>query len=227
MSDFLKPPSLLEKSALGGAAESYHQQLMGQEGSELRAYLTESRGLSVETIVKFQLGVAQGLGVSPNHESKRGWLSIPYLSPTGVLSMRFRRPPDSDHQAKYWSPAGSKSRVFNTNALLNPGHWIAICEGEFDTMAATQAGIPAIGFPGVKSWQPYCRNMLSGFSRIIVLADNDDKDGQGAKFGEMIADQLEDVKVVLAPKGHDVNSALLELGIQGLRSHFGIDKQSE
>lgn len=69
--------------------------------------------------------------------------------------------------------------------------------------------------------------MLSGFSRIIVLADNDDKDGQGAKFGEMIAEQLEDVKVVLAPKGHDVNSSLLELGASGLREHFGIDKHSE
>jgi DNA primase len=140
--------------------------------------------------------------------------------------MRFRRPPDSEHPAKYWSPAGSKTRVFNTSALLNPGHWIAICEGEFDTMAATQAGIPAVGFPGVQSWEPYCRNMLSGFSRIIVLADNDDK-GQGLAFGEMIAEQLEETKFVLAPPGHDVNSTLKELGIRGLRDHFGIDKHSE
>jgi DNA primase len=225
MSDFLKPPTLLEKSHLGGLAESYHQALLGQGESGLLAYLTSERSLTLETIKHFRLGVAEGQGVSPEHESKRGWLTIPYLSPTGVLSMRFRRPPGSDHQAKYWSPAGSKSRVFNTNALLNPGHWIAICEGEFDTMAATQAGIPAVGFPGVKSWQPYCRNMLSGFSRVIVLADNDDKDGQGLKFGEMIADQLEDVKIVLAPKGHDVNSTLAELGPAGLRAHFGIDKQ--
>lgn len=224
---FLRPPTLLEKSHLDGLAENYHQQLLSPEGSELCHFLTAERGLTMETIKRFRLGIAQGPGVSPNHESKRGWLSIPYISPTGVLSMRFRRPPESDHQAKYWSPAGSKSRVFNTNALLNPGHWIAICEGEFDTMAAVQCGIPAIGFPGVKSWQPYCRNMLSGFSRIIVLADNDDKDGQGAKFGEMIAEQLEDVKVVLAPKGHDVNSSLLELGAAGLRAHFGIDKHAE
>jgi DNA primase len=224
---FLKPPSLPEKSLLGGAAESYHQQLLSQKESELYRYLIVERGLTLETIKHFRLGVAQGQDVSPNHESKRGWLTIPYLSPTGVLSMRFRRPPDSDHQAKYWSPAGSKSRVFNTNALLNPGHWIAICEGEFDTMAATQAGIPAVGFPGVKSWQPYCRHMLSGFSRIVVLADNDDKDGQGAKFGEMIAEQLEGVEVALAPPGHDVNSTLKELGIHGLREHFGIDKHSE
>jgi DNA primase len=223
----LKPPSALEKSLLGTTAANYHQQLLSPEGESLYRYLTEERALSRETIVQFQLGLVQGQGVSPSHEPKRGWLSIPYISPTGVLSMRFRRPPDSDAPAKYWSPAGSKSRVFNTNALLNPGHWIAICEGEFDTMAATQAGIPAVGFPGVTSWQPYCRNMLSGFSRVIVLADNDDKDGQGAKFGEMIADQLDEVKVVLAPRGHDVNSCLKEFGAHGLREKFGIDKHSE
>ena len=127
---------------------------------------------------------------------------------------------------KYFSPRGTRSRVFNTNALLNPGHWIAICEGEFDTMAATQAGIPAIGIPGVQAWAPYMRAMLSGFSRILVLADNDDA-GQGLAFGEMIAEQLDEVKICLAPKGHDVNSTLRELGAAGLRAHFKIDKHSE
>ena len=223
---FLKPPSLLEKSLLGGTAESYHQQLLAQSESKLYRYLTEERGLTLETIKHFQLGIADGPGVSPSHESKRGWLTIPYLSPTGVLSMRFRRPPDSEAPMKYWSPKGTKTRVFNTNALLNPGHWIAITEGEMDCIAATQAGIPAIGIPGVQSWARYMRPMLSGFSRIIVMADNDDK-GQGQQFGEMIAEQLEEVKVVLAPKGHDVNSTLVSLGIHGLREHFGVDKHSD
>jgi DNA primase len=70
------------------------------------------------------------------------------------------------------------------------------------------------------------RNVLSGFSRVIVLADNDDS-GQGLAFGEMIAEQLDEVKIVLAPKGHDVNSTLKELGPAGLRSHFGVDKHSD
>jgi len=224
MSDFLKPPSSLEKSALGGTAESYHQQLLSKAGAELLAYLTESRGLSLDLVRQFKLGAV--LDPVASNQSVRGFISVPYLSPTGVLSIRFRRPPDSEAPMKYWSPKGTRTRVFNTNALLNPGHWLAVCEGEFDTMAATQAGIPAIGIPGVQSWAPYMRNMLSGFSRVLVLADNDDK-GQGNAFGEMIAEQLEEVKVILAPKGHDVNSALKELGIHGLRQHFGIDKQSE
>lgn len=224
--DFLKPPSALEKSLLGTTAAEYHKQLLSPDGESLLDYLMEGRGLSLDIIKQFQLGAVLGQGVSPSNETVRGFISVPYLSPTGVLSMRFRRPPDSEAPMKYWSPKGTKTRVFNTNALLNPGHWIAITEGEMDCIAATQAGIPAIGIPGVQSWKPYMRHMMSGFSRVMVLADNDDK-GQGQQFGEMIAEQLDEVKVVLAPKGHDVNSTLKELGIHGLREHFGIDKHSD
>jgi len=222
----LTPPSELEKSLLAGTAAEYHKQLLSPEGSEHYRYLTETRKLSRETIERFRLGVVLGSDVSPTNETVRGFISIPYLSPTGVLSMRFRRPPESDAPMKYFSPKGTKTRVFNTNALLDPGHWIAICEGEFDTIAATQCGIPAIGIPGVQSWAGYMRNMLSGFSRVIVMADNDDKNGEGLKFAEMVAEQLDEVKIILAPKGHDVNSTLVELGPAGLRAHFGVGKHN-
>jgi DNA primase len=220
----LKPPSALEKSLLGTTAAEYHKQLMSPEGAVLLDSLVSDRALSLDIIRQFQIGAV--LNPVASNETARGWVSIPYLSPTGVLTMRFRRPPDSDAPMKYWSPKGTATRMFNTNALLNPGHWIAICEGEFDTIAATQAGIPAIGIPGVQSWKPYMRHALNGFSRVIVLADNDDS-GQGAAFGDMIAEQLEEVKVRMAPKGHDVNSSLKEFGIAGLREKFGIDKHAD
>lgn len=224
MSDFLKPPSLQEKSHLNGSAAEYHRQLLSPEGSGHLDYLMSERALSLDTIKQFQLGAVLNPGASDS--TARGFISIPYQSPTGVLRMRFRQGPDSDAPFKYWSARGSRNRVFNTGALVNPGHWIAICEGEMDTISATQCGIPAVGIPGVQNWKPYMRNMLSGFSRIIVLADNDDK-GQGAEFGERLAMELEEAKVVLAPKGHDVNSAMKELGIAGVREAFGIDKHSE
>ena len=209
---------------LGTATDAYHKALLSPDASDHYRYLTEERGFSPETIDRFKLGVVLGPDVLPTDEPKRGWLAFPYLSPTGVLMIRYRRPPGSDAPMKYWTSKGDKMRMFNTNALMNPGHWIAICEGEGDTMAATQCGIPAVGIPGVHHWKPYMRNQLSGFSRIIVLADNDDS-GQGLAFGEMIADQMDEVKIVLAPKGHDVNSVLAEFGTQGVRDKFGIDKQ--
>jgi DNA primase len=207
--------------------ESYHQALFSPEGEPLLDYLMTERAFSLEVIKQFKLGAVLGSGVLASDEPKRGWLAFPYLSPTGTLMIRYRRPPGSDAPMKYWTSRGDRMRMFNTNALVNPGHWIGICEGEGDTVAATQAGIPAVGVPGVKHWKPYMKHMLSGFSRIIVLADNDDKDGQGLAFGEMIAEQLDEVKVVLSPKGHDVNSTLKELGAAGLREHFKVDKHSE
>ena len=223
---FLRPPSALEKSLLGTATDNYHQALFSPAAESHLAYFQKERGFSLETIKQFKLGVVLGQDVLASDEPKRGWLTFPYLSPTGVLMIRYRRPPGSDAPMKYWTSKGDKMRMFNTNSLVNPGHWLAICEGEGDTIAATQCGIPAVGIPGVHHWKPYMRNQLSGFSRIIVLADNDDK-GQGAEFGEMLTEQLDEVKVVLAPKGHDVNSALLELGPAGVREHFGIDKHSD
>jgi DNA primase len=224
---FLRPPSALEKSLLDTATDNYHQALLSQGAESHLAYLTEERGFSLETIKRFKLGVVLGQGVLASDEPKRGWLTIPYLSPTGTLMIRYRRPPGSTAPMKYWTSKGDKMRMFNTNALVSPGHWIAICEGEADTMAAVQCGIPAVGVPGVHHWKPYMRNILSGFSRVVVMADNDDKEEQGAKFGEMIAEQLDEVKVILSPKGHDVNSTMLALGPAGLRQHFGIDKHSE
>jgi DNA primase len=220
----LKPPSALEKSLLGTTAAEYHKQLLSKAGQSHLDFLMNDRSLSLDIIKQFQVGLV--LEPAASNETVRGWTSIPYLSPTGVLSMRFRRPPESDAPMKYWSPKGTRTRCYNTSALLNPGHWIAVCEGEFDTIAATQANIPAIGIPGVQSWAPYMRNMLSGFSRVLVLADNDDS-GQGLAFGEMIAEQLDEVKIVLSPKGHDVNSTLKELGVHGLREHYGIDKHGD
>lgn len=211
---------------LGTATDAYHRALLSKEGESLLDYLMTERSFSLDIIKQFKLGAVLGRDVLAADEPKRGWLAFPYLSPTGTLMIRYRRPPGSEAPMKYWTSKGDKMRMFNTNALVNPGHWIAICEGEGDTIAATQAGIPAVGIPGVHHWKPYMRNQLSGFSRIIVLADNDDK-GQGAEFGEMLSEQLDEVKVCLAPKGHDVNSALSTLGIHGLRQHFGIDKQSE
>ena len=50
-----------------------------------------------------------------------------------------------------------------------------------------------------------------------ILADNDDT-GQGAKLGEEIASKMpgHDVRTILMPVGHDVNSAFMEGGKEDL-----------
>ena len=50
-------------------------------------YLT-TRGLSVEEAKRFHLGVVEN--PLPGHEGYKGKLVIPYLTPSGVVDLRFR-----------------------------------------------------------------------------------------------------------------------------------------
>ena len=131
--------------------------------------------------------------------------------------------------------------MFNTNMLLEGSGRIAyVCEGEFDTIAATQAGLPAVGISGVNGWRDHFYTMLDGFDRIVFLADSDgegdklkerpadwpegkdfDPRGVGIKFAEKHANAMEGGAVIQMPAGHDVNSYLIEEGPEALLSHAG------
>lgn len=146
----------------------------------------------------------------PGHEQYAGKLAIPYLTQSGVTTIRFRRIGDGEGP-KYLSVPGDEPRIYNPHALLQNTHSIAICEGEFDTMTAHQSGIPAIGIAGVSGWRSYFRRCFKGYRNVYLLADNDDK-GQGLEFAEKVAGQVENPKVILMPPGMDVNSFVLAHG---------------
>ncbi|MEO3857463.1 toprim domain-containing protein [Acrocarpospora sp. B8E8] len=172
------------------------------------SYLTQTRGLTAQTIDHFGLGVVDD--PLAGHEQYAGRLAIPYLAPDGdVLSVRFRRL--GEDGPKYATVAGDIPRIFNAAVLEKNTSRIAVCEGEIDTMTAVQAGIPAIGVPGVSSWRPEWAMPLEQYDVVYVLADNDDT-GQGREMGNLIAAQLDNVRVVLCPRGHDVNSLYLTHG---------------
>jgi DNA primase len=148
-------------------------------------------------------------------------LSIPYLTRTGVTAIRFRRLGSEDSGPKYRSEPGEPPRIFNANALLQPSPFIAICEGEFDAMAAHEAGIPAVGIAGVSAWKDYFARCFKGYSAVYILTDADDK-GQGLEFGEKVAAQIKNARISPMPEGHDVNSFVLENGHQALLDRLEI-----
>lgn len=225
--------------SLAEATDQYHEQLLSPEGERHYEYLNVERGLDHQTIVHFKLGAV--LDANASHEQAQGMISIPYLTPAGTVQMRFRKAPWSRGGIKYWQTSGSLIRMYNTNLLLDPDRTVFVCEGEFDTMAATQAGLPAIGIAGVNGWRSHFNLMLAGFDRVVFLADSDgngdkggkprpenwpeDKewDGRGAgiKFATKHADALDGGAVIQMPEGHDVNSYLIERGAEELRAHVG------
>ena len=226
--------------SLAEATERYHEQLLSPEGERHYEYLNVERGLDHQTIVHFKLGAVLDANVS--HETAVGMIAIPYLTPAGTVQIRFRKAPWGTGP-KYWQPPGSQIRMFNTNLLLDPGRYVYITEGEFDAMAATQAGIPALGISGVNGWRKHFYLMLAGFDRVTFLADRDsesdsdegkakpddwpeDKEWKpitqaGLKFATKHADLIDGGAVIQMPTGHDVNSFLIEHGAEELRAIAG------
>lgn len=232
-------PSPLVLRSLTSSTEQYQEQLLSPAGERHYEYLNVERGLDHETILKFKLGAVLDANVS--HEQASQMIAIPYLTPVGTVQIRFRKAPWEPGNRKYWQTPGSLIRMFNTNALLDPGTYIYVCEGEMDTIAATQAGLPAIGISGVNGWRDHFNLMLEGFDRIAFLADNDadsdqekeppadwpegkewDNRGVGLKFASKHADSLAGGVVIQMPAGHDVNSYLIEAGPEALRAHVGL-----
>lgn len=186
--------------------------------NESLAYL-ESRAIGPDLIVKYRLGVVPE-GCSVDWQRYAHHIAIPYLTRTGPVTIRFRRPPGRERGPKYLSLAGDQSRLFNVNVLAMPdGDTLAICEGELDAITVTEyAGIPAVAVPGVSNWQPVFARMVGDYDRILVVGDGDDP---GRAFAETLAEDIEGIAVNL-PDGEDCNSILTSEGPVALREALGL-----
>ena len=203
-----KPPSDFMRKSLAEAMGRYVSQM---PGSRAEAYLAE-RGLSNETQEFFQIGVVAN--PLPEHQNYKGRLAIPYITPSGIVAMRFRIVPPDESDRKYLGIAGvSAKKLFNTRDLMNTER-VFICEGEIDAMTAHQVGLKAVGVAGVSNWNNDWWRIFRN-RRVTVLADNDDK-GQGKNFAEEICQSLSDCDTIVMPTGHDVNSLVMKHGPDAL-----------
>lgn len=148
-----------------------------------------------------------------------GMLSIPYITRAGVVNIKTRciQDHDCDRHAKYSAPEGSDTYLYNVSDFLVGGDWIAVAEGEIDTLSLVVAGMPAVGVPGIEAWKqhkhwPYC---FAGYRRVYIFADNDKKkDGRnpGKDLARRICASLPNAVVVTLPENEDVNACLTKYG---------------
>lgn len=203
-------PSAARKKSLANAAMRFHTKLM--EGGPNLEYLFQERGLTEETVRRFQLGeVPHGDVDYPDHA---GWISVPYLTPTGFVDLRFRNP-DPEGKPKYKGLTGATLRMFNPSAILQANETIVAAEGEFDAMILNQVGLHAIGIPGASAWRKPFELAIHGFDNIIICEDGDDG-GAGKGLTGAILKGLDWAKAVRF-EGTDVNDFYLEHGAQALR----------
>jgi 5S rRNA maturation endonuclease (ribonuclease M5) len=165
-----------------------------------------SRQLSVEEARVFHLGVVDD--PLPGHDAYRGRLAIPYITPSGVVDIRFRGIHNED--PKYMGLVGAKTTMFNTQACFVADKYICVTEGEFDCiMMSVKTMHPTIGIPGANNWKPHYAKILDDFDTVIVLADGD---AAGLEFGKKISRELGNVNIVSMPEGEDVNSMMIKKG---------------
>ena len=165
-----------------------------------------NRHLSVEEASTFHLGVVED--PLPGHEAYKGRLAIPYITPSGVVDIRFRAMSNED--PKYMGLIGAKTTMFNTQACFVADKYICVTEGEFDCiMMSVKTMHPTIGIPGANNWKPHYAKILDDFEVVIVLADGDPA---GLEFGKKISRELGNVNINSMPDGEDVNSMMIKQG---------------
>ncbi len=174
----------------------------------IAAQYLATRGLSVAEVQQFHIGVVKD--ALPGHEQYQGRLAIPYVTPSGIVDIRFRSMQGED--PKYMGMPGAKTSMYNAQAVLTANDYICVTEGEIDCMTVVaKTGHPAVGIPGANNWKPYYAKILDDFETVIILADGD---APGLEFGKKVSRELGNVNIIQMPEGHDVNSIVLEQGAE-------------
>jgi DNA primase len=196
-----------QKESLTETVAKYHEALNAETASYLK-----SRGITKEVAATFLLGTVTN--PAPGHEHAEGCLSIPYITKSGVVGVKFRK--IDGGQPKYIWPTGQKIGMFNVKDLIIDTDTMCICEGEIDTIILSGlCNIPAVGVAGVTQWKEHFPIMFEGYKRIFVFADNDVKeDGRnpGMELAKRIKEDLNSAVVVNLPENKDVNDMFLMHG---------------
>ena len=203
--------SLSQKELLGKAMSKYAGNIFQAED-----YLL-SRGITREVARVARYGVVAEPEVG--HEAFIGRLSIPYITKTGVVDIRFRSL-NPAVEPKYMGMTGVETRMYNVLDIERAGDWIGVCEGELDTITLSSCvGIPCVGVPGANSWKKHYTRLLADFERVFVFADGDQP---GKEFASSLARELP-VTVVAMPDGEDVNSCYVKYGADYIREKAGLN----
>ena len=189
-----------QKDLLNKATAKYAESISQAEG-----YL-KSRGIPLEVARLVSLGVVAEPEVG--HEAFTGRLSIPYITKTGVVDLRFRSL-NPAVEPKYMGMTGAETKMYNVLDVERAGDFIGVCEGEIDTLTISRCvGIPCVGVPGANSWKKHYTRLLADFERVFVFADGDQP---GTEFARSLARELP-VTIIQLPDGQDVNSMFVQEG---------------
>lgn len=204
--------SAAQRTFFEQAASTYQADLSGDTSAQ--GYL-KGRGLDAQAAATFRLGVVRR--PLTGHEAYAGRLAIPYLTPSGVVNLRFRCLRAHDCKAadcpKYLSADASETNLYNVLDLKKDSPFVVVAEGEIDVMSWALAGIPAVGPPGIEAWQKHFARCLEDFEVVYSAGDGDKA---GHKFNGLMAKEVK-ARPLRIPQGQDSNALYVQGGADALQ----------
>lgn len=205
-----------QRAALQEASDIYANQM----DQSLLDYL-EGRGIGHSVAVGASLGLV--VEPLPGHESYRGCLSIPYITKSGVVALKFRRLRDGNGP-KYLALPNQRPRMYNVNDLHLFSRYVVITEGELSALVSSKVvGIPSVGVAGTNMWYPHMARLFEDYEKVFIVTDNDgttDEDGEPSK-GQGLARKIQkDIKGavnIMPPTGLDLDEWVLADGVEAVR----------
>jgi len=163
-----------------------------------------------------------------------GWLTIPYITPTGVIAIKVRRIEDNTERSvpKYVQLEGEGAHLYNVRDLQKPSPFIVICEGEVDAMTMSHhVGVPCVAIPGVSNardsdsgrtkWSDasVMRRIFEDYNEVLIVMDGDEP---GQKAADHLHKAVRRGRIVTLPIGRDVNEMVQESGPDAMRKLLGV-----
>lgn len=161
---------------------------ISQLTGDLMSYINK-RGVTVDTANKFKL------------QAYKGGIAFPYFRYEKVVGYKVRHAKKVTEGPKMWSVPGSKPYLFGVQHIDLEEEEIVVCEGEFDCMIISQAGIRNVvsvgaGANSLSTVFEQAEEFFQSFRRIIVVSDADEA---GSKMDKAFIERYGD-KVKLIDK---------------------------
>lgn len=186
-----------------------------QESLEEAGTYLAGRGITEETALSFRLGVV--VEPAPGDEQFLGRLAIPYITPAGIVDIRYRclqqHNCKEEGHPKYMGKAGAVTHIYNVRAFHEASDFLCVTEGEIDAITLAQCGLPVCGLPGAASWKKHYPRLFEDFEHVYVFTDGDEA---GMGFGRKLEAEAGALAIPM-PTGEDVNSAYIKYGAEFLR----------